>query len=323
MPTPLLRRWLIIALALGLDHLFGDPANRFHPVAWMGNGIAMAQRAAPPQGHGAQFAYGVLLSSGGAILVATIGWLLARACRRLPWWLALLIEAVLCKVTFALRGLSKAADAVYQPLVAGDLPVARQQLRWHLVSRDTAELTEGQIAAATIESVAENSSDGVVAPMLYYALLGLPGALVYRFLNTADAMLGYRDVQREWLGKASARLDDLANLLPARCTALLILGVGWWSSGEGANAWHIWRRDAHIPASPNAGHPMSAMAGVLGVELEKVNHYKLGAGQRPPTVHDIPRSVTRLRWATLLGLALLAAISLIFGKESHDHDPKS
>ncbi len=319
MAIPWLKRCLVVAFALGLDLLFGDPPNRFHPVAWMGNGIAVGQHYAPKQGNGAQFVYGLLLSSSGVTVVATVGWLLVLACRRVPWWLAVIIEAVICKVTVALRGLSHAAEAVYQPLAADDLPTARQQLHWHLVSRDTATLTEGQIAAATIESVAENASDGVIAPLLYYVLFGVRGALVYRFLNTADAMLGYRDVQREWLGKAAARLDDAANLLPARLTALLILGAGWLTGDNGENAWRVWRRDARSTASPNAGHPMSAMAGALGVALEKVDHYTLGAGQRPPTAQDIRYSVTLLRWATWLGLGVLLLISFLFGKEPHDH----
>ena len=321
--TFLMKRTLAIALAIGLDLRLGDPSNRFHPVAWMGRAIAAAQRTAPAHGHRAQFVYGILISVGGVLVTATTGWLWALGCRRLPWWLSVIGEALLCKMSFALRGLSTAADAVYQPLAADDLPTARQQLRWHLVSRDTAELTASQIAAATIESVAENASDGVIAPLLYYVLLGLPGALAYRFLNTADAMLGYRDIRREWLGKASARLDDVANLLPARFTALLILAAGWLMGCDRDMAWRIWWRDARVTASPNAGHPMSAMAGVLGVALEKVDHYTLGAGQRSPSVHDILRSVALLRLATFLGLAVLTVISFCWGKKYHDHNRKT
>jgi adenosylcobinamide-phosphate synthase len=163
-------------------------------------------------------------------------------------------------------------------------------LSWHLVSRDTSTLDESRIAAATIESLAENTSDSAIAPLFWYAVAGLPGALVYRFLNTADAMLGYRDAEREWLGKAAARLDDVANLIPARLTALCMILSAPWLGGRMEGGWRIWRRDAGTTASPNAGHPMSAAAGVLGVELEKVDHYRLGAGQPKPSARDIRRS---------------------------------
>jgi len=148
---------------------------------------------------------------------------------------------------------------------------------WRLVSRDTATLSATQVSAATIESVAENLSDSVVAPLLYYAVGGLPAAFGYRFANTADAMVGYRDEVYEWLGKAPARLDDLFNLVPARLAAALIVAAAPLTGESAGRAWRIWRRDAGKTASPNAGHPMSAMAGALDVELEKVGHYRLGA----------------------------------------------
>lgn len=308
-----LRRVVAAGLALVLDTLLGDPPNRIHPTAWMGSGIAWAQHHAPPLGHHrAQFVYGALVAGGGALSVAAVGWLSTCWLRRLPWWLAVLGEAALLKLALALRGLERAADAVYQPLAAADLPTARQQLRWHLVSRDTALLTSAQVAAATIESVAENASDSVIAPLWFYAVGGLPAALAYRFLNTADAMLGYRDPAREWLGKAAARLDDGLNLLPARLTALLLIVTTWLGGGDSQRAWVIWRRDAHLTASPNAGHPMSAMAGALGVELEKVDHYRLGAGQRPPTPANIQQSVRLLRQSVLLA-AMLYAVWVVIG----------
>jgi adenosylcobinamide-phosphate synthase len=283
------RRTGILCLALLLDLLLGDPPNRIHPVAGMGSAIAAAQRRAPRQGRLARLGYGALLSIGGSATVAVLSSTLQRAIGRLPgvwgwppsssrWvkaggWLA---EAGLLKMTFSLRGLTAAADEVGRALAAGNLSEARRLVSWHLVSRETSALSPCQVAAATIESVAENTSDGVVAPLLYYALGGLPAALVYRFINTADAMLGYRDPAHEWLGKIPARLDDLANLLPARMTAGLLTLAAGLAGEDLAGAWRVWRRDAGKTASPNAGHPMSAMAGALGVELEKAGHYQLG-----------------------------------------------
>ena len=156
--------------------------------------------------------------------------------------------------------------------------------------------------------MAENASDSVVAPLLYYALAGLPGALAYRFVNTADALVGYRDQRHEWLGWPAARLDDLLNLVPARLTAVLMMLAAPLVGGSPARGWGIWWRDARLTASPNAGHPMSVAAGVLGVELEKAGHYRLGSGLAVATPRDISRAV-RLLYATVG--CLVALITLL------------
>ncbi len=302
--------WQALGLALILDLLLGDPPNRYHPVAWMGTAIGAARRRAPRQGRLAQFLYGAGLGLGGPAALVGLGYLLEGALDRLPVPLGWLAAAALLKTTFSVRGLAAAAGQIEQALNQGDLSEARRLVGWHLVSRDTSTLDETQVAAATIESVAENTSDGIVAPLLYYALGGLPAALAYRFANTADAMLGYHNPAYEWLGKAPARLDDLANLLPARIGAGLITGAAALAGENARQSWRIWRRDAGKTASPNAGHPMSAMAGALGVELEKVGHYRLGAGGSPPAPGDIRRAVRLMRLVPILlaGLTILLSI---------------
>lgn len=295
-------------MALLFDLTLGDPPNRCHPVAWMGSVIAAAQRRAPRSGRLAPLAYGALLAVGGAAAAAILARLLERITARLPvpWnWLG---EASLLKMTFSVRGLAGAAGEVRKALEAGDLAEARRLLGWHLVSRDTTALSPPEVAAATIESVAENTSDGIVGALLYYALGGLPAAVAYRFINTADSMLGYRDSGREWLGKVPARLDDLVNLVPARLTAALLILAAALCGEDTSKAWQLWRRDAGKTASPNAGHPMSAMAGALGVELEKVAYYRLGARQRPPAPADIRRAVRLMHTAIALALGLLVGI---------------
>lgn len=308
-----------LLLALALDWLAGDPPNRLHPVAWMGQGIVWAERHAPRRGPLAEFSYGLGLVLGGAVGIGSVGTFAPRILAPFS-----LVDAWLLKCTFASKSLAAAAGEVQQALEANDLDEARRRVSWHLVSRDTSALSAEHIAAATIESVAENTSDGFVAPVFYYVLFGLPGALVYRFLNTADAMLGYHDEKHEWLGKAAARLDDLANFIPARLTALLLL-LAAWLKGEDARredawredawredarrGWMIWRRDAGKTASPNAGQPMSAMAGVLGVELEKKGVYRLGEGMPLPEPTDIARSVRLMRRAAALA-AVLAAVAV-------------
>jgi adenosylcobinamide-phosphate synthase len=201
-----------------------------------------------------------------------------------------LLIALFLKLTISLRGLDRAARDVQSALEAENLPEARRLLSWHLVSRDTSQLDESKVSAAAIESVAENSSDGIVAPLFFFTLGGLPAAFAYRFINTADSMLGYHDEEREWLGKIPARLDDVLNFIPARLAGLFIVLSAPFCGASLSQAWKIMRRDSNQTASPNAGIPMSAMAGALGVELEKIGHYALGKGLRLPQSADLTRA---------------------------------
>ncbi|MBN1312251.1 MAG: cobalamin biosynthesis protein CobD [Anaerolineae bacterium] len=304
---------ITLLVALLLDTL-GDPPNRWHPVGWMGSAIGALQRRAPAGDPGRQLAYGGLIAIGGMSIVAGIGRILACLIALLPRPLRWLAGGVIVKMTFSLRGLADAANEVYQALAQGDLKEARRLVSWHLVSRDTSMLDEAQLAAATVESVAENTSDGIIAPLFFFVTLGLPGALAYRFANTADAMLGYRDAVREWLGKIPARLDDLLNLVPARLTALLLVAAAALTGEDARGALITWRRDRNKTASPNAGQPMSTAAGALGIELAKNNHYILGVGGRAPAANDIRRSAQLMRAATLLGAGLVVLGTLLWSR---------
>jgi adenosylcobinamide-phosphate synthase len=300
-----------LLLALLLDLVLGDPPNRYHPVAWMGAAIGMTRRGAPRRHHLLALLYGAVLVVGGVMVVSIIGIGMHELWQLLPppwYWL---LEACVLKTTFAYRGLVQAAQQVQAALDAGELERARQLVSWHLVSRDTATLTPSQVAAATVESLAENAADGIIAPLMFYALGGLPAALAYRFINTADAMLGYHDAEREWLGKIPARLDDLVNLVPARLTAGLLLLATWLLGGPLHRALTVWWRDAGQTASPNAGRPMSVMAGALGVELKKVGYYCLGAGHALPAAQDIPAAIRLLAWAVVMAIGLLAIVQMI------------
>lgn len=299
-----------LLIAISIDLALGDPPNRCHPVAWMGRAIAAIDRRVPRDRRWLSLACGGALALGGAAVVAGIGWIAGRAITGWPAVAGLIAEALLLKATFSIRGLVHAARVVQAALDADDLAAARRLVAWHLVSRDTSELDAPRVAAATMESVAENASDAIVAPLLFYAIAGLPGALAYRWINTADAMLGYRNEKYEWFGKAAARCDDLMNWLPSRLTAMLMLAAAPAIEGDPRRAWSTWRRDARCTSSPNAGHPMSMAAGALGVELEKVGYYRLGRGLAVPTARDIGRSI-RLLYMTL-GLTVLVAAGLLF-----------
>ncbi|MEP6622743.1 MAG: adenosylcobinamide-phosphate synthase CbiB, partial [bacterium] len=200
------------------------------------------------------------------------------------------VEGALLKPALSVRALLSAGRQVERALMDGDLERARQLLSWHLVSRNTTGLSASQVAGAAIASLAENVSDSVVAPLLAYRLGGMPAAYGYRFANTADAMLGYRTPELEWFGKPAARLDDLFNLAPSRATAVLIALVAGVARGSTRESLRVAWDDAGQTPSPNGGWPMAAMAGALGVRLEKRGVYVLGDHLREPRPSDIGRA---------------------------------
>jgi adenosylcobinamide-phosphate synthase len=217
-----------------------------------------------------------------------------------------LLEAFALKSTFSVRALLAAGGQVRLQLEAGELGEARRALR-SLVSRPVAELTPGLVAAAAIESLAENATDSALAPWLAFAACGLPGAAAYRTLNTLDSMVGYRG-RFEYLGKTAARLDDLANLLPARIGALLIALAAGAGAGSPRRAMVIAAREHRRTASPNAGWTMAAIAGALGVRLEKVGAYRLGDGDQPDA-RGIRRAQRIVLGALALGLGLSCGVA--------------
>lgn len=303
----------VLAGALAIDGAFGEPPARWHPVVWMGSVARSALRLAPPDegaakggGAGAQLAFGAALAVGLPVVSGAGAWLVLRVCALVPG-LELVAAVLLLKSSFAVRALREAAFVVRDALAAGDLTGARSGLR-SLCSRDPSELGEPELVAATIESVAENASDSIVAPILFYLMLGVPGAIAYRAVNTLDAMIGYRG-ENESLGKVAARLDDLLNVVPARLTALLLLAGGALAGEDTRAGARILWRDATTTESPNAGYPMATMAGLLGVALEKPGHYRLGDARRPIAVDDVERAWRVARAAVALGV-VVAAIAL-------------
>jgi adenosylcobinamide-phosphate synthase len=311
-----------LVVALALDLALGEPPNRLHPVVWIGTLIGALERHAPRDRPNLELAYGAGMTLAGLMAAALPAAALDRALQKHvpPRWAAALLGAALLKPAFAGRALFQAVAAVRRPLVGGDLDGARLALR-SLVSRDPSRLDAPLIAAAAIQSLAENASDSFVAPLLYYALLGLPGAWAYRAANTLDAMIGYRG-RYEHLGKPAARLDDLLNLAPSRLTALLIVAAAALGGADARQAWAVWRRDHAQTASPNGGHPMSAIAGALGVELEKVDHYRLNSGARPPQPGDVARAerLVMLALALAAGLAVAAACGVAFTTKAQSHE---
>lgn len=299
---------VVLALAVALDLAVGEPPAALHPVVWVGRVISFLERGAP-RGTRAQLIYG------GAIV------LLGLALFTVPVWLALhylasastllwLVAAVLIlKPTFSLRLLFRQAQRVRGALAEGRWEEAREGLRG-LVSRDTSSLGQPLLVAAVVESVAENISDSFVAPLLYYLCFGVVGAVAYRVINTFDAMMGYHG-RYEYLGKAAARLDDLANLVPARLTALLIVAASYLTGRSGSRACRTMLRYGMATESPNAGWPMSAMAGALNVQLEKAGHYRLGEPGAELVPARIDEAVTVAALAAALATLLFLAVGVM------------
>ena len=285
----------VVAAALLLDALLGEPPEALHPTVWMGRAISAYQnRALRLKDPRDRRIAGVLLAGTLPALV----FLSARSVLRLtPRGLRPVVEVALGSSAISMRGLASAAESVQRELEVGDLDAARSRVGG-FVGRDTASLTPYGVTRAAVESVAENTSDGVVGPMLYGFLFGAPGALAYKAVNTTDSMVGYRRGPYLELGWAGARLDDLANLAPARLTVLAAAAA----AGAPSMTVRTALRYGPLSSSPNAGYAEAAFAGALGLRLGGTNVYGgverpgalLGEG-RAPQAGDIGRAVTLMR----------------------------
>lgn len=296
---------LILFLAITIDLALGEPPRLIHPVIWMGKVASFLERGGINQPRLTQLLYGL-----GMVLV-TIGVFVAPAyfillyLKSLSFAAYVIVGAVLLKSTFSLRELRRAALGVKRLLLEDKLDEARFELR-SLVSRDTQDLPKPLLVSATVESVAENTSDSFVAPLFYFLLFGVPGAIAYRVVNTLDAMIGYHG-KYEYLGKFTARLDDMLNFVPARLTALLLVSATFLSRRDGRMSWQVTLSEHANTESPNAGWPMAAIAGALNVQLEKVGHYKLGKINTPLVPQTIDASLELMQIA-MLSWALICFI---------------
>ena len=294
-----------LVFAYAIDRGLGEPPNALHPVAWIGTVIGRAKRWALRGTNAAQLLRGAAIALVLPTFFAVCAFGLLRPARAIPLVQLALVVALL-KPMFAVRALRDAAFAVRDALDRSDLLAARRALG-SLCSRKADDLTEEELVMATIESVAENASDSFVAPLFFFVCAGVPGAVFYRVVNTLDAMVGYRG-RLEYAGKASARLDDLLNLVPARVTAFLLLLAGGLTGASARGGARILRRDAGRTESPNAGWPMATMAGLLGLKLVKVGHYTLGDAMRPASTAQITAAwrITSLASVLALGLGVFA-----------------
>ena len=314
-------RLFALLLGFGLDLLLGDPSWLPHPIRAIGALIAALEKVLRklfPKRQGGELAGGaalvilVLALSGGFTLLVL--WL----CGQVGLWLRFLSETVLCYQLLATRSLKGESMKVYQALKAGDLEGARHAVSM-IVGRDTQRLDEAGVARAAVETVAENASDGVIAPLIFLAIGGAPLGMVYKAVNTMDSMVGYKNDQYLWFGRCAAKLDDVVNFIPARLAGLLMcLGAGF-SGFDGPNALRIFRRDRKNHKSPNSAHTEAAAAGALHIQLGGPNYYfgklvdkpAIGDADHPVEPLDIVR-VNRLMYATaFLALVLCCGVPLL------------
>ena len=300
----------VLLLALAMDVLFGEPPRAIHPVVWIGKVISFWERFAPAQGPRSQLVYGggvVLLTI--FIFAAPVYFLLIYA-SQISSIAYVIGGALLLKLSFSLRELRRAALAIELILTKDNLREA-QAMMSTLVSRDTQSLEKPEIVSATVESVAENVSDSFVAPLFYFLLLGVPGAVAYRVVNTFDAMIGYHG-KYEYLGKFAARLDDVLNFIPARVSGLLLVIAAYLCKRDGKRAWRVMLRDHGKTESPNAGWPMSAMAGALRVRLEKRGCYTLGNTNNPLSPQVILSGMKLVEVAALLWVSVCLIVGVTY-----------
>jgi adenosylcobinamide-phosphate synthase len=298
--------------AILLDLVLADPPNRLHPVVLMGSYIRSlwarrpnADEAIRP-GQLRSYRYGRLIVSSG-VLLFSLPWVLVFA---LPIPYLWLLAIPLVKVTFSIRGLLKAGADVATALRAADLVEARRLLGWHLVSRDTARLSAAEVAGAAVESLAENVTDSLASPLFFFALFGVPGTWAYRYVNTCDSLIAYRDPEHEWGGKFAAQLDTILNWIPARLSGLAMVAAAAVSGMDARGAWRTMWTQRRRTESRNAGWTMAAAAGALGVTLSKRESYRLEGGNAPLSADTI------IRCCRLIAVAMVLLVGLLVGAGS-------
>ena len=315
--------WSLYALILGfcLDLLIGDPHGIPHPVVYIGKLIDVTEKGMrkmfPKTVRGENFAGAavwlivVTVSAGIPLLVLHLAY--GANC-----WLGLLLETILCAQILATKSLKTESMKVYQALQTGDLSKARYAVSM-IVGRDTQYLDEAGVARAAVETVAENTSDGIIAPMLFLAIGGAPLGFFYKAVNTMDSMLGYVEMPYKNVGLVPAKMDDFFNYIPARLSALLMIAAGTILGFDGKNGWKIFRRDRYNHASPNSAQTESVCAGLMDLRLagdawyHGVLHKKkfIGDPIREIEPEDIPKACRLLYGTALLSLGVFAAVKIL------------
>ena len=315
--------WSLYALCIGfcIDLIVGDPHGLPHPVVGIGRLISLLERLFRrllPKTKGGEIAAGVCIWVLTVLISAGLPAAILYGAQKLSVWLRLALESIMCWQILATKSLRDESMKVFSALRGGTLAEARQAVSM-IVGRDTAQLDEKGVARAAVDTVAENTSDGVIAPLLFLALGGAPLGFFYKAVNTMDSMLGYVEMPYKNIGLVPAKLDDVFNFIPARLSALLMLAAGALLGLDVKNGWRIFRRDRYRHASPNSAQTESVCAGLLGLRLagdawyHGVLHCKafIGDAVREIETDDIPRACRLMTATALLALVLFAGIKAL------------
>ncbi len=304
-----------VILALSIDFTIGDPKNKFHPTVWVGTLIGKLVPFVKNHNQTAEKLNGLILTISITALIASILYFLNIGLyylesfdfnlmtRIITLIFSIAVIGILLKTTIAVKGMEKYSKSIMEALSKDDLDDARTKLSM-IVKRDTKNLDRQHIISGTLESISENTVDGITGPLFYFTMLGLPGAFIYRTINTIDSMIGYKTDLFRNLGWFGANCDTVLNFLPSRITslvmilAIMILKEDWKHSIE------IMRRDGKKTESPNAGYPMATMAGALSIKFEKIDHYILGDGNLELTETHFKSAISIMKLTTILFCAI-------------------
>ena len=308
---------VIVIFALGLDFAFGDPKNRYHPTAWIGTLIAHLIPLTKNQNAHIEKLGGIsviLITVGIVILlliildsgisIITVDWITLIV--------SILTGSVLLKTTIAIRGMERHAIAIVNSLEQDDLNSARANLAT-IVKRNTKNLDRNHVISGVLESISENTVDGITGPLFYYAFFGLPGAFMYRIVNTADSMIGYRTDIFKNLGWFAATCDTILNYIPSRLTGFVMIISAAILKNNWKESYKTMIRDGKKTESSNAGYPMAALAGALGTKFEKINHYELGNGEINLTKQHVYSAITIMKITSVIfvGIITIPIISIL------------
>jgi adenosylcobinamide-phosphate synthase len=307
----------IIGFAILIDLIFGDPKNRYHPTAWIGTLIAKFTPLAKHQNS-------IFEKIGGVLIIVIISSIVILLLLSLDFGISLiftdylslivsvLIGAMLLKTTIAIRGMEKHAINVLESLENNNLNMARNHLSM-IVKRNTTNLDKNHVLSGVLESISENTVDGITGPMFYYAFFGLPGAFFYRIVNTADSMIGYKNNLFKNLGWFTATCDTILNYIPSRLTGLMMIISAALLHNNWRHSYKIMMRDGKKTESPNAGYPMAALAGALETKFEKINHYKLGDGEIILTKQHVISAINIMKLTSVLffGIIIIPIILIL------------
>ncbi len=301
---------VVIGFAILLDLFFGDPRNRFHPTAWIGNLIGTITTRMKNENNTLEKFGGIFIVlipvSVSCVLLAGLQFSITLInFELLSIVFSVILFAILFKLTIAIRGMQTHALDILDAIQKDDLILARKNLSM-IVKRNTKNLDKKHILSGTLESLSENIVDGITGPMFYFALFGLPGAFAYRIVNTADSMVGYKTEMFKNLGWFGANCDNVLNYIPSRLTGLTMVLGSMMLGHDWRNCYAIFKRDGKKTDSPNAGYPMAALAGALGTKLEKFEHYSLGTDSQEITAQKVKEAITLMKVTSLLFFGIIS-----------------